>query len=415
MSLTSTRPERRVMDVAPEELAARLRHLDGFLWFDTAGNVPEQESGSAFSVLAAQPRRVIRGHLSDPAPLREALAECAPPAVDYGIPTSGLFGWIDYDGAYCFGDYRDVLVYRHATGEWLESGDLLSHADAHACVPAPCNPGLAWQPGCTLETYCGMVERAREYIAAGDIYQVNLAHRFTAPWPVAADAFALALHLRDLSPAPRALYGTLGGRTVISSSPESFLRLSGSLIQTRPIKGTRPRSRDPLADERSRLDLLASEKERAELIMITDLLRNDLGRVCEYGSVTVTDLLQLERYAQVFHLVSTVHGTLRGNVDHIAAVQACFPGGSITGAPKKRAMEIIRELEPAPRGLYTGACGWFGANGESQFSIAIRTLAIESGTASFHVGAGIVTDSVPEKEWEETLHKAAGILAATER
>jgi para-aminobenzoate synthetase component I len=161
--------------------------------------------------------------------------------------------------------------------------------------------------------------------------------------------------------------------------------------------------------------LLTSPKEIAELLMITDLERNDLGQVCEFGSVSVPELLKLERHEQVFHLVSTVEGRLRGDVGHVDALSACFPGGSITGAPKKRAREIIAELEPSPRGLYTGAIGWLGFNGESQFSIAIRTVVVEQGEAHFHVGAGIVADSIPEAEWQETLDKAAGILLAAER
>ena len=146
--------------------------------------------------------------------------------------------------------------------------------------------------------------------------------------------------------------------------------------------------------------------------MITDLERNDIGQVCEYGSVLVRELLKLERFEQVFHLVSTVEGRLAPGIDHVAALRACFPGGSITGAPKKRAREIIAELEPVPRGLYTGTLGWFGFNGESRFNIAIRTIVVEEGMAHFHVGAGIVADSVAEMEWQETLDKAAGILSA---
>lgn len=220
--------------------------------------------------------------------------------------------------------------------------------------------------------------------------------------------------LRHYSPAPYSAYLDLGGRVVASSSPESFLRMSGSHIATRPIKGTRPRRADPNADEKSAYDLITSPKEIAELVMITDLERNDLGQVCDYGSVCVKELLKLERYEQVFHLVSTVEGRLREDVDHVTALRSCFPGGSITGAPKKRAKEIIAELEPIPRGLYTGAIGYFGFNDESQFNIAIRTVVMEGGRAHFHVGAGIVADSIPEKEYEETLHKAAGILMAAE-
>jgi anthranilate/para-aminobenzoate synthase component I len=202
---------------------------------------------------------------------------------------------------------------------------------------------------------------------------------------------------------------------VLSASPECFLELSGRRILTRPIKGTRPRRADPDADERSAYELITSSKEVAELVMITDLERNDLGRVCEYGTVHVADLLRLERFEQVFHLVSTVEGTLRPEISHVEAVAACFPGGSISGAPKKRALEIIAELEPAPRGIYTGAVGFFGFNGESRFNIAIRTVVMRGDEASFHVGAGIVADSDPQREWQETLDKAAGILLAASR
>jgi para-aminobenzoate synthetase component I len=261
-----------------------------------------------------------------------------------------------------------------------------------------------------------MVRRAQDYIAAGDIYQVNLSHRLAAPWPaVEADPWVFYEALRHYSPAPHAAYLALGGRAVLSSSPEMFLRMSGRSIRTRPIKGTRPRRSDCQADEKSALDLITSPKEIAELVMITDLERNDLGRVCEFGAVSVPELLKLERHEQVFHLVSTIEGRLRPEVSQVDALRACFPGGSITGAPKKRAREIIAGLEPNPRGLYTGAIGWLGFNGESQFSIAIRTVVVEGGEAHFHVGAGIVADSHPDAEWQETLDKAAGILLAAER
>ncbi|RYD29721.1 MAG: anthranilate synthase component I family protein [Verrucomicrobiaceae bacterium] len=345
--------------------------------------------------------------------------------VDWGFPSAGLFGSVDFDGHYCFGVYDEVLIHRHATLEWLATGPRLPGAlnslpypvtspnPNPDSEPAPLSGAVVtFKPELPQERYEAMVRRAQDYIAAGDIYQVNLAHAFSADWPEGADALAFARRLRSSSPAPYAAYLELGERQVISSSPESFLKMSGSLIRTRPIKGTRPRHRDAAADERSSVELLRSAKERAELLMITDLERNDLGQVCEYGSVRVTDLIKLERYEQVFHLVSTVQGTLRPGVSHPTALAACFPGGSITGAPKKRAGEIIAELEGRPRGLYTGAIGYFGANGESQFSIAIRTVVIQNGRAEFQAGAGIVADSVPTLEWEETLHKAAGILAA---
>ncbi len=186
--------------------------------------------------------------------------------------------------------------------------------------------------------------------------------------------------------------------------------MNGRRIITRPIKGTRPRRLDQQLDQRNAYDLLTSPKEIAELVMITDLERNDLGRVCDYGSVSVPELLKLESFQHVHHLVSTVHGILREDISQPAALRACFPGGSISGAPKKRALEIIAELEPHPRGIYTGAIGYFGYNGESQFSIAIRTAVFEDGRGSFHSGAGIVADSAPAAEWQETLDKAATLL-----
>jgi para-aminobenzoate synthetase component 1 len=407
--ITLPRPQRRQLLQTPEEVAASLRHLPGFVWLDTSGRCPERDRDGAVSLMAACPERVLRGHLSDPAPLEEALKELSGGTVDWGMPLAGLIGSVDYDGSYCFGLYGQVVIYRHAAGEWLESGDLLGLARQ---VEAPAMGAAGFEPETERAAFCRMVERAQEYIRAGDIYQVNLAHRFSGAWPDGADPFALYLRLRESSPAPHAAYLSLGGRTVLSSSPESFLKMSGNMIRTRPIKGTRPRFTDPVADARSLRELMTSDKERAELVMITDLLRNDLGMVCEYGSVQVTGLLQPETFEQVHHLVSTVEGTLRRGVTHAAALAACFPGGSITGAPKKRSREIIEELEPCARGLYTGAIGFLGANGESHFNIAIRTVSVEDGVASFHAGAGIVADSVPEQEWEETLHKAAGILAA---
>ena len=416
MNAPPSHPRVLTLDAAPEEVALLLRGLPGLVWLDTAGHRPESDPGGGLSILTASPRSILTGHLSHPAPLEAALAELRQHPgshAGWGFPLSGLFGSVDYDGHYCFGLYGEVLIHRHATGEWLATGPCLPQALAAATpAPLPPTPPPAFSPDQTPGGYQAMVRRALHYIAAGDIYQVNLAHRFRAPWPEGSDPLSLALQLRAASPAPYAAYLNLGGRQIISSSPESFLKMSGRLIRSRPIKGTRPRFHDPEADERSAMELIRSEKERAELLMITDLLRNDLGQVCDYGSVRVTGLLKLERYQQVFHLVSTIEGILRPDISHVAALRACFPGGSITGAPKKRAIEIIAGLEAGPRGLYTGAIGYFGAHGESQFSIAIRTVAIQHGLASFHVGAGIVADSIPALEWQETLHKAAGILAA---
>jgi para-aminobenzoate synthetase component 1 len=264
--------------------------------------------------------------------------------------------------------------------------------------------------------FLSAVEHARRYIRAGDIYQVNLSQRLTAPCSFSGWEFFQ--RLGTVSPAPFSAYfdcddGNSRGRfQIASSSPELFLRLSGSHIQTRPIKGTRPRGPDPTRDAQLAYELQTSPKELAELVMITDLLRNDLGKVCEFGSVQTPELARLERFAQVQHLVSTVEGRLRNKVTHLAALAACFPGGSITGAPKFRAMEIIDELEPLARGPYCGCHGYLGFNRESQLSITIRTAVCKEGLAHFNVGAGIVADSNPEAEYEETLAKAAGFLAA---
>jgi len=306
----------------------------------------------------------------------------------------------------------------------------ISSAGESVCDPQSCSdlrklpPLLGERAGVRADVisnfskaeFLAVVERAQRYIRAGDIYQVNLSQRLVAqcPW----SGWELFQRLGAVSPAPFSTFmdcdvGRRHGRfQIASSSPELFLRLSGSHIQTRPIKGTRPRDADPTRDAQFAYELQTSAKELAELVMITDLLRNDLGKVCEYGSVQTPDLARLERFAQVQHLVSTVEGRLRAGVTHLAALASCFPGGSITGAPKFRAMEIIDELEPLARGPYCGALGYLGFNRESQLSIIIRTAVCKDGLAHFNVGAGIVADSNPDAEYEETLAKAAGFLAA---
>jgi aminodeoxychorismate synthase component I len=266
------------------------------------------------------------------------------------------------------------------------------------------------QSNLSRDDFLSAVERAQRYIRAGDIYQVNLSQRLVAQCQLSG--WELFQRLAAVSPAPFSAFLDCGDFQVVSSSPEQFLRLSGSHIQTRPIKGTRPRGADPTRDAQLAYELQTSAKELAELVMITDLLRNDLGKVCEFGSVQTPELARLERFAQVQHLVSTVEGRLRKDVTHLAALAACFPGGSITGAPKFRAMEIIDELEPVARGPYCGCHGYLGFNRESQLSITIRTAVCKDGLAHFSVGAGIVADSNPAAEYEETLAKAAGFLAA---
>lgn len=390
------------LDHSPAELAARLAR-PGFTFLDsslaTAGN---------HSFLATDPDLVLSGSADEWPILASELACRQRQTTDSGLPEGAAIGWFAFDGSYRFGFYENLLAFDHTTRSWLARGRLPAASASPATGPTP-----HFRPEIDEARFCTMVRRAQAYIEAGDIYQACLSHRFSGE--LTGSAWSLYESLRHYSPAPHAAYLDLGGTTVVSASPELFLRLDGDHVTTRPIKGTRPRRSNAEQDERSATELITSPKEIAELVMITDLERNDLGRVCEYGSVRVTDLLRLERFEQVFHLVSTIEGRLRPGTSHLDAIAACFPGGSISGAPKKRALEIIAELEPVPRGLYTGALGYFGFNGESQFNIAIRTAVVEGGRASFHVGAGIVADSVPEREWQETLDKAAGMLLATER
>ncbi len=389
--------------LAPVELVRRLAGESGLVWLDSAVAGP-----GARSWLAWQPQTILRGHIdTDWSRVEAALEEgCAAGG------SGGLFGWVGFDGRFVLGLYPQAHAFDHDRGVWADPEALLARLPAGAAAPGQ-PPCLSFQPLMQREAFQDQVRRAQAYIAAGDIYQVNLAHPWQADWPVEASALAAYLRLREVSPAPHAAYLDLDGTRVLSASPELFLELHGRAITTRPIKGTRPRfPADPKRDAISRAALTASAKERAELLMITDLERNDLGQVSEFGSVRVPELWKVESFAQVFHLVSTVTGTLRPDISHAAAFRSCFPGGSITGAPKKRALEIIHELESHPRGLYTGAIGGFGFDGESRWNIAIRTAVQKGDQLHFHAGSGIVADSDPAQEWEETLHKAAGLLAA---
>jgi para-aminobenzoate synthetase component I len=395
--------------LTPTEVAQRLAGLPGMVWLDSAS-----PDGTRLSLHTAAPERVLTGSIWHDWAEVEAVMQQHADDRPQDFPTGGLFGWVGYDGQFCFGLYPRLLIYEHDCQVWTDVGGMADCLAASPAVPtaAPHLPSLHFQPLMSQEAFMMAVERAQDYISAGDIYQVNLSYPWHAALAPDTDLLALYLRLRQLSPAPHAAYLSQQDVTVLSSSPECFLQMRGRSITTRPIKGTRPRfQHDAQRDESSMHELAHSPKERAELLMITDLERNDLGMVCEYGTVHVPELAAVERYAQVFHLVSTVQGRLRADVSHAAAFKQCFPGGSITGAPKKRAREIIAELECGPRGLYTGALGYFGFNGVSEFNIAIRTAVCQQNEMRFHVGAGIVADSIPKLEWEETLHKAAGLLS----
>ena len=262
----------------------------------------------------------------------------------------------------------------------------------------------------THEGYVEAVQRVREYIQAGDIFQANISQRFEADMPLAP--YELYSRLREINPAPFAGFLNFDGLAVVSASPERFLRVRGDQVETRPMKGTRPRGRDAAGDEALARELVNSAKDRAEHVMIVDLERNDLGRVCRYGTVRVSELAALEKYATVFHLTSTVEGRLRPGQGVVDLLRATFPGGSITGAPKVRAIEIIDEIEPTRRSVYTGAIGYLGFDGNLDLNIAIRTILVKDRRAFFQVGGGVIYDSEPEAEYIETLDKAQALIRA---
>jgi aminodeoxychorismate synthase component I len=280
--------------------------------------------------------------------------------------------------------------------------------------PASHGAGLTAVPLTSKNDYERMVVRAKEYIAAGDIFQANLSQRLSADVE-GIRPYDIYRVLREVNPSPFACYLDFRDVKIISSSPERLVRVEGGRVDTRPIAGTRPRGRDLCGDEAMRSELLLNEKERAEHIMLIDLERNDMGRVCEYGSVHVDELMVTEDYSHVIHIVSNVTGRLAGGKDAFDVIRAAFPGGTITGVPKVRCMEIIDELEPVARGPYTGSAGYIGYNGNMDLNIIIRTFVIKDNKAYVQVGAGIVADSDPEREYYETLHKAQALIKTLER
>ena len=451
---------------APEALAQALQCEPGLMLLRSASHGP---TPGRYSFLTARPFLTLRAQgsrcelftadrhqvcVADPwQVLAQQMARYELPGeADLPFPLGGCFGYWGYDLRHfveprlprrapepnalpdCWvGFYASLVAFDHQLGKawiiatgWQEDGSRSAsrareqagfwrrHLEREPALAPPALPGPS--PPDRVATslprsqFLAAVQRARRYIRAGDIYQVSLSQQLAVDSPLGG--WDLYRRLADVSPAPFAAFLDAGDFQLASSSPELFLRFSGTHVQSRPIKGTRPRAADPTRDAQLAYELQTSPKENAELVMITDLLRNDLGRVCEFGSVQVPDLLRLERFAQVQHLVSTVEGRLRPGLTHLQALAACFPGGSVTGAPKIRAMEIIDELEPVARGPYTGALGYLGFNRESQLSIVIRTAIHRAGTTRFHTGAGIVADSDPEAEYAETLAKARGFFAA---
>lgn len=328
---------------------------------------------------------------------------------DDGVPEMafGLYDWVlavDHElrETHLLGHGRDPATAR----DWDALIALFSD-------PSPSGSeawqSLAWpQSNLDWPAYRAAFERAQRYIAEGDCYQINLTQRYAAP--VRGSRWGLYQALRRVNPAPYGAFLNFPDVQVMSTSPERFIELRGDQAATRPIKGTRPRGQDAESDRRLADELAASAKDQAENLMIVDLLRNDFGKVCATGSVAVPGLFEVESFAHVHHLVSTVTGRLKPGCDALDLLRATFPGGSITGAPKRRAMAIIDELEPHRRGLYCGAIGYIGFDGDMDTSIAIRTLVGRDETVSFGVGGGIVADSAAEREYQECLDKAAPML-----
>ncbi len=319
------------------------------------------------------------------------------------------------------GEARDKL-YREGTDRLTELEAKLKGPSATEQTHIPIDR-ISFVPEQPREHYLERVRRCQRYIAAGDIYQANLSHRFTMEIPepfrtgTARLRYEQALYrqLRRVNPSPFSGLLHLDKLSLVSSSPERLIRLQGRRAQTRPIAGTRPRGRTPDDDRRLVGELLASEKERAEHLMLVDLERNDLGRVCEYGSVNVDEFMTVEQYSHVSHIVSNISGTLRPDATSFDLIKAVFPGGTITGVPKIRCMEIIDELEPVRRGPYTGSFGYVSWNGDLDLNIIIRTLVLSERNGYLQVGAGIVADSDPAKEYEETLHKARAFFSSLHR
>jgi anthranilate synthase component I len=269
---------------------------------------------------------------------------------------------------------------------------------------------LRAQPNMTPQNYQAMVERGKEYIRAGDVFQVVLSMRLKVP--VRVPSFEIYRALRVVNPSPYMYYLRMGASTVLGSSPEMLVKVSGKHVEYRPIAGTAPRGRTEEEDTRNEQELRANEKERAEHIMLVDLGRNDIGRVCEFSSVHPRDVMFVERYSHVMHLVSSLEGKLRPDADSYAALAACFPAGTLSGAPKVRAMEIIDELEPTRRGLYGGSVLYLDFSGNLNSCIVIRTVLVRDKIAYLQAGAGIVADSVPAREYQESMNKASAMLKA---
>ncbi len=385
------------------------------------GHRDEEATGDPFDLIERMTLRTTRFEppLTDPPPFTGG----AVGFLGYGLapfaePTLTLQAPPPPEGDLWLGWYDHFIAIDHETGRVIavasspsDMAELIDWAAAAREIAPPASvepPSISFTPDTTPDDYRRAVDRVREYIAAGDVYQVNLSQRFLGVSPLTpADAW---LSLRQGSPAPYGAYIGLAEGALLSTSPERFLVVDEEgKVESRPIKGTAPRGATPEEDRAQGETLVASEKDRAENVMIVDLIRNDLSRVCAPGSVEVPSLCQLERFATVLHLTSTVTGALREGIGFADLMRATFPCGSVTGAPKIRAMEIIDELEPAPRGAYCGAIGWLGRNGAMEWSVAIRIALNHRGEWRYHTGGGITWPSTPDGEYQETLVKGEAL------
>lgn len=349
----------------------------------------------------SNPVEEIEGSNNEWELLEKKLALYQVSSCDCMHPPGAAVGYFTYEGDYHFRFYRTVELVP-VDSIFVATQQL--HGSANVQEPN-------WKSTHQLDNYCKMVEAALEAIRQGDIYQINLARKFeieVEDW----DPILFLKVLWHVTKAPYFGFLKFDDHELFAASPELFLSIQGNKITTQPIKGTRPRGVTAIDDRQNALELATNAKEVAELVMITDLERNDLGAISEYGSVEVKELVRCREYSHVFHLVSTIVSTLLPGLSPLEAVQACYPGGSITGAPKKKAMEFIKKLEGQDRGYYTGAFGYFGFDGSVQLGMSIRTCERRDQTLSFWAGSGITIESDPVKEFEETGHKAKAILDA---
>ncbi len=318
-----------------------------------------------------------------------------------------------------FGCFDDGVVYDHLNGTiryFYRDQNRIDQMRQVAKEPMDSEDEVRFgRPRSNLsqQDFCDRVDRAKEYISSGDIFQVVLSKRYKIPFRGSLFRFYRAL--RRVNPSPYMYYLKFGDREIIGSSPEMLARKIGKTAETFPIAGTRPFTKDPARNKTLAAELLQDEKERAEHVMLVDLARNDLGKVCEYGTIEVPEFMRVQAYSHVQHIVSKVTGRVKPEITGPDLLRAVFPAGTVSGAPKVRAMQIIEELENTPRGPYAGAVGYFSSNGNADFAITIRTLVAQSGFCYLQSGAGIVSDSVPDREWIETERKTAALFTAMEQ